>query len=559
MKEGNQKSFHGEGSIGLISSKLTLEGPIIKDKTSFLVSARRTYIDFLARPIIASSSENGTGGYYFYDLNGKVNHVLNENNRLFLSAYHGKDRAYIGYTESGNGYLESVDSDLQWGNTILALRWNNILSSKLFANYTATFSRYQFLTGFEFSSTNPQFQENENSVFNYFSGIHDYGVKADFDFIPSTKHYIKFGTGYTYHVFSPGVNEIKISDGNDTFANTFGSSDVYANEAYVFVEDDWTIGNRLKLNPGVHYASFFVQGRTYQGFQPRISGRYLINELTSIKASYSRMYQFLHLLTNVGIGLPTDLWLPATDRVKPQISDQVALGVSSDVANGYAISAEVYYKWMQNLIEYKDGASFRGSSTNWENLVESGDGTAYGLEVLLEKKKGKLTGWIGYTLSWSWRQFDNLNFGEPFYYRYDRRHDVSLAATYDISDRVDIGFVWVYGTGNAVSLPTTRFSNYTTVPSIDPTGFSYTAYSSAEYFEERNNYRMPAYHRMDIVANLHKPTKYGERTWSLGLYNAYNRQNPFFLYFSTNEIGERGLYQISLFPVLPAITYSFKF
>lgn len=559
MKEGNSKEFKGEGSIGLISSKLTLEGPIWKDRTSFLVSGRRTYIDFLTRPIIAANAENAGGGYYFYDLNGKINHKINDDNRLFLSLYHGKDRAYINYSEQSFGYTEKFESDLSWGNSIVALRWNNILSPKLFANYTATYSRYKFSTSFDFRTDDPNANEFDATNFTYFSGINDFGAKADFDFFPKPDHYIRFGGGYTYHVFSPGVNENSISDQTSSTTFRYGSADVYANEVFSYAEDDWRVSEKFKINVGLHHAAFFVQKRTYQGLQPRLSGRYLINKKLSIKGSYARMYQFLHLLTNVGIGLPTDLWLPATDAVKPQISDQVALGVSHDIGSDYALSGEVYYKWMQNLIEYKDGASFQGTGTNWENLVESGDGTAYGLELLLEKKRGALTGWIGYTLSWSWRDFENLNFGEPFYYRYDRRHDIGAAATYTVSDRFDFGVVWVYGTGNAISLPTTRFNNYPNIPSIDPEGNMIGPYNDVDYFENRNDYRMPAYHRLDIVFNLHKKTKYGERTWNLGLYNAYNRQNPFFLYFSTNEVGERGLFQISLFPVLPAITYNFKF
>ena len=559
MKEGNSKEFKGEGAIGLISSKLTLEGPIWKDRTSFLISGRRTYIDFLTRPIIAANTDDASGGYYFYDLNGKVNHKINDNNRLFLSLYHGKDRAYIRYSERLYGYTESFDSDLTWGNSIVALRWNNIVSPKLFANYTATFSKYKFSTGFKFESDDPNSGEFNKSEFVYFSGINDYGVKADFDFFPKPDHYIRFGGGYTYHVFSPGVNETSFSDQLSNISLRYGSDDVYANELFTYVEDDWRVSDKFKMNVGLHHAAFFVQGRTYQGLQPRFSARYLINSKLSVKASYAKMYQFLHLLTNVGIGLPTDLWLPATDAVKPQTSDQVALGLSHDIGSDYALSGEVYYKWMNNLIEYKDGASFQGSGANWENLVESGDGTAYGLELLFEKKRGAITGWIGYTLSWSWRDFENLNFGEPFYYRYDRRHDIGAAATYTISDRLDIGVVWVYGTGNAISLPTTRFNNYTNLPSIDPTGNSGSSFFNADYFENRNDYRMPAYHRLDFVFNINKDTKYGERTWSLGLYNAYNRQNPFFLYFSSDDFGKRGLYQISLFPVLPAITYSFKF
>ncbi len=557
MKEGNMKEFHGEGSIGLISSKLTLEGPIKKDKTSFLISARRTYIDLLARPIIKATAEGNVGGYFFYDLNGKINHKFSDKSRLYFSAYNGKDRAYIKYDESrlenAVRTTQSYDQSLEWGNFISALRWNYIINPKLFMNVTGTYSRYKFNVGFDFSSSEvgPGINNQQNYKFDYISGINDWSGKVDFDYSPNANHSIKFGTGYIYHTFTPGVNEVSSSGDGTPTDTTFGSSKQYGNELFAYIEDDFKIGKRLKANLGVHASGFLVGDKTYHSIQPRVALRYKLNELSSIKASYSRMTQFLHLLTNQSIGLPTDLWVPVTDSIPPQQSDQFAIGYARTVKKDYELSVEAYYKTMENVIEYKDGASFVGNDKDWQKKVEIGKGWSYGAEILFEKKVGKTTGWIGYTLSWTERQFDGLNFGEKFPYRYDRRHDIGVAVTHKFNDRVDVGLVWVYGTGNAVTLGLERYLSFDNV-------FGSGA-GEIEHIESRNNYRMPAYHRLDLGVNLHKKKKWGEQTWSFGVYNAYSRQNPFFLEFGYNNNNQRVLKQYSLFPIIPSFNYSFKF
>ena len=567
MKEGNNKEFHGEGSIGLISSKLSLEGPIIKDKTSFIVSARRTYIDLLARPLIKaaarSTGSEGTGGYYFYDVNAKVNHKINESNRIYLSGYFGDDRFYANTKETylNNGVENIYDSEnsLNWGNVITALRWNSIINDKLFSNTTLRYSRYRFNVGFSEKTTETSSsgtKENEFS-FNYFSGIEDWSGNVDFDFVPNPNHYIKFGIGNTYHTFRPGVNQFKSNEGTSAIDTTFGSSNLFAHEANVYIEDDLKVGELLKFNIGLHASAFLMNKKTYYSLQPRFSGRYLLDETMSLKASYARMTQFLHLLTNTSIGLPTDLWVPATDKIAPQTSDQIAIGVAKTVKKQYEVSLEGYYKWMNNLIEYKDGASFFGSETDWQDKVESGKGWSYGGELLIEKKQGKTTGWIGYTLSWTNRQFEEINFGEVFPYKYDRRHDIGIAVTHKFDkykDRkgrdkwIDVGMVFVYGTGNATTLGLERYRS-------NDNGFFG---SEVVHIDGRNNYRMPNYHRLDLGVNIHTKKKRGERTWSFGVYNAYSRQNPFFLFFGY-ENNQRVLKQISLFPVLPSFSYNFKF
>ncbi|PIV57832.1 MAG: TonB-dependent receptor [Bacteroidetes bacterium CG02_land_8_20_14_3_00_31_25] len=562
MKEGSNKEFHGEGSFGLIASKFTLEGPLKKDKSSFIVSARRTYIDILAQPFIRAASDGISSGYYFYDVNAKVNYVFSDTDRVFFSVYTGKDKAYSkmkdNYTDNGTTY-ENIDKfALSWGNITAALRWNHIINPKLFGNLTATYSRYRFQISENSDSkqTNNGYITQNKYEFTYFSGINDISTKLDFDFHPNPNHNILFGINETYHIFSPGINVFKVSDASSTNIDTsFGNSNIYANEIFGFIEDDIRITDRLKANIGVHLCGFYVKENFYKSIQPRLSARYLINEKLSVKAAFSQMNQNLHLLTNSGIGLPTDLWLPVTNNIKPQISYQYAAGVFYDIFKGYEFSIEGFYKTMSNLIEYKEGVDFFGSFESWENKVEVGKGWSYGSEFLIKKTKGKTTGWIGYTLAWSQRQFDNLNFGEKFPYRYDRRHDIVVVITHKLNEKIDFGLTWVFGTGNAVSL---GIEKYPSVSNINEYQY-YEYHSEIEYYDGRNGFRMPAYHRLDIGINIHKTKKWGVRTWSIGIYNVYNRKNPFYIHYSYDDNNKKRLTQISLFPIIPSFSYNIKF
>ena len=556
MKEGNMNKISGEGSIGLVASKLTLEGPIKKGQTSFLVSGRRTYLDLLIRPFVrAESNGDATGGYYFYDFNAKINHKLDDKNRLYLSGYFGKDRAFTRFDDGAvfGGGEEKEVAELEWGNIIGALRWNRELSSQLFANTTFTYSRYKFKTGIEYTYKDDD--DEEKFLFEYTSGIEDLALKIDLDHLPNPDHYLKYGAGATYHNFTPGVNFYEFS-GTDITAidTTWGSSQIQSIELYAFAEDDWKVNELLKLNIGLHGSSFHVDGTSYFSIQPRISARYLLNEKWSVKSSYSAMAQYLHLLTNTSIGLPTDLWVPVTENIKPLNSHQVALGVATSFHEQFELSIEGYYKVMNNIIEYKDGASFLADARDWQTKVETGKGWSYGAEILLEKTVGKFSGWIGYTLSWTERQFDNLNFGEKFPYRYDRRHDIGIALTYKPKERIDFGLVWVYGTGNAVSIPSSTYLSDGSLPH-----FNDYYVNSVEYISDRNGYRMPSYHRLDFAVNLHKQKNGYKRTWSWGVYNMYSRQNPFYLYFANDDDGDPGLFQVSLFPIIPYFSYQFKF
>ncbi|PLX12458.1 MAG: TonB-dependent receptor [Marinilabiliales bacterium] len=565
MKEGNMKEIKGEGAIGLLSSKLTVEGPIIKDKTSFIISGRRTYFDLFMRPLMNLAGEGAENtGYFFYDLNAKVNHKFSDKDRLYVSYYMGDDAFYskikpYSYLYDEILYEERAESRIGWGNITSSLRWNHQFNQKLFSNLTLTFSDYRM----EVSDYMESIQSGD-SVYTqinsskYLSGIQDVAGNVDFDYLPSPNHFIRFGGKWIYHTFSPGATSYKIENtGTTDIDSTIGEKNVYANEFALYAEDDMKLFSRLKANLGVHLSGFYVNGKMYYSAQPRLSMRYLLPNSWAIKASYASMQQYIHLLTNSTIGLPTDLWVPATDEVEPQTSHQVALGIAATLGEQFEFTLEGYYKTMHNILEYKDGATFMSSSKEWTDKIETGRGWAYGLEAFLQKKYGQFTGWIGYTLSWSDRQFENLNFGEVFPYKYDRRHDISIVGSFELNEKWDISAAWVYGTGNALTLPITRYRAASMGGTQDENGYYY--YQDLEYFEKRNDFRAAAYHRLDFSAKRKIYYPWGEMAWDLGAYNLYSRRNPFYYYFGYDKRGYRALRRVSIFPIIPTIALSVKF
>jgi hypothetical protein len=554
MKDGNKEKIHGEAGIGLISSRLTLEGPILKDKCSFLVSARRTYIDALIYPFLKPEAK---GGYYFYDLNAKVNYVFNDKDRLFLSGYFGKDKFYF------RSKYENTESKagLDWGNATSTLRWNHLFNSRLFSNASLIYTNYKL------GITNTEKYGSDYFTLNYKSNIRDVGVKYNFDFIPNPNHYIKFGVNSIWHNFIPQALVIKSSDPSSNLNNKSKPIDTF--ESGVFIEDDWKASEKLRMNLGIRVSAFSSNGDNFFNPEPRASLRYLLGNDFSLKTSYALMNQYLHLLSNTGIGLPTDLWVPATNKTKPQQSQQIALGLAKDLTeNNLTITVEGYYKWMKNVLNYKEGASFfainDNSSTNsnvdWQNNVVSGKGWSYGGELLIQKKAGKFTGWIGYTLSWTWLQFDSLNFGEKFHPRFDRRHDISLVGMYKINDRINLAGTWVYGTGNAITLPLSSYAVEQNTPfQTNNVGF-YTWPNSVNDYVKKNSFRMAPYHRLDFGIQFHKQYKKFEKIFEFSIYNVYSRQNPFFYYSEYSTSAKKNkLMQVSLFPILPSVSWTFKF
>ncbi|GAB4133681.1 MAG: TonB-dependent receptor [Bacteroidia bacterium] len=563
MKEGNSNKYEVDGGIGVIASRLTVQGPIKKDTSSFIISGRRTYIDVLMQPFIKESSPFKGSGYYFYDLNTKLNWRINDKNRVFLSGYFGRD--VFSYKNAESDFNVSIP----WGNATTSIRWNHLMGPKLFVNTSLIFSDYKFSFG----------AEQDGFEFKLFSGIRDYNAKVDFSYIPNSKHYVRFGTYYSWHTFTP--NNVSAKSGETEF-DLGGLKKQYAHEAAVYINDDWDLTERLRISPGIRYSYFMMVGpfdryikdvtgsvvdtltygkfdkvKDYGGFEPRLSVRYILDEQSSVKASFTQNYQYVHLATLSPISLPTDIWVPCSDIVKPQLGWQYAAGYFRNFFNNkYESSVEVYYKKMLNQVEFAPSALPEDNvNNNTDNNFVFGTGESYGTEFFFKKRIGKLNGWIGYTLSWTTRSFPDIEDGRVFYARYDRRHDLSVVVVYELTEKWSLGSVFVYGTGNAITLPVSRYIiEGQIVPEYGP----------------RNSFRMAPYHRLDLSATYTcKPRKlFGklpyQSTWNFSVYNVYNRMNPYFIYFDNEgSIAEGNIQvkakQVSLFPILPSVTWNFHF
>lgn len=589
MKDGDDKNYHGSVSLGLISSKINLEGPIWKEKTTFNISARRTYMDIISQPIIrayANSENEGdmsktTAGYYFYDLNAKLTHKFSDKDKLYLSAYLGDDAIYTRYrtsysTGSQREESEWMSLNWDWGNAIAALRWNHVLTNKLFLNTTAAYTRYRSHMSVGYNSidtdksVNPPRSQDEEYKIGYRSGIEDYSLKVEFDYSPNTSHNIKFGTNYTYHTFRPDVSTLYAVNNYEgqkfKLDTVIGQGNIYSHETTTYVEDNVTLTDWLKVNAGLHFSTFHVQETNYSSLEPRLGLRMLVNDRLSFKVGYARMNQYIHLLSNNSISMPTDLWVPATQKIKPMNSHQYAVGAFYNLNDILDFSLEGYYKSMDNLIEYKDGASFMGNSSDWEEKVVMGRGWSYGVEFLAQRSFGNTTGWLGYTWSKTERLFDRpgeeLNFGRVFPAKYDRRHDLSLTVMHKFSEKIDLSGTWVFATGNTATLGLHTYEG----PVVPYQGFNNYYSPPQTYISSRNNYRFNNYHRMDLGVNFHKKKKRGTQTWNISVYNVYNQFNPFMVYESSDGSYNNGVYeskrvlkQVTLFPIIPSVSYSFKF
>lgn len=553
MKEGNNRSYEADGGIGLISSRLTVQGPIKKDTSSFIISGRRTYIDVLVNPLISDTSAFKGTGYYFYDLTSKVNYRLSDKDRIFLSGYFGRD--VFSYKNKDRGF----GIDVPWGNATASMRWNHLFSDKLFVNTSVIFTDYQFAFGAEQS----QFE------FRLSSSITDWNTKVDFSYLPNYQHTIKFGSQFTYHTFMPG--SVSGSSGEVTFEpeNIFKQ---YSNEGALYFSDDIELSPDLKVHAGLRYSSFQFAGpitvrqylwneltadtaQHHRRLEPRLSMRYRLDKNTSFKAAYTHNYQYVHLATFSSVSMPTDLWVPSTKLVKPQYGRQITAGVFRNfLDNTWETSIEVYHKQMDNLIEYKEGVFPEdNTNTNSDESFTFGSGESYGAEFFIKKRLGKTTGWIGYTISKTNRYFDDLNQGEAFAAKYDRTHDLSFTMTHQPNKKWVFSTVFVYATGNTFTPPLDRYV-------ID--GAIYTEYAN------RNSFRMQPYHRMDLSATYtpNRPNKKLHSSWNFSIYNVYNRKNPYFLYFDLEGEGSLSggaltpkAYQVSLFPMIPSITWNFNF
>lgn len=536
-KEGNMQSYHMEGGIGLIASRLMVEGPILKNRASFMISARRSYLDLLARPLFPFGR---TQGYFLQDFNAKVNVRLSDRDRIYLSGYSGQDR-YIDET-----IIPSRDTsrfDLGWGNQTASLRWNHLFSSKLFANTSLIYNRYS-------NFRNQQFGQRYR--FNVESEVQDWTAKVDFDYYPGPRHQIRFGLFYVYHDLTPGrgFSRYPVSETRDTTISNF--SKAFTHEAAFYAQDEFILSDRISIQAGLRVPAFVGDDTSYVAWEPRLTMRVGLNENASLKGGYTVMNQYLNQVASSAINNPFDFWLPSSRTILPQRAEQYAVGYFQNFSNDrYEASVELYYKTMTNQIDFAEGVS--GLSADYESLLVFGKGWAYGAEWYIRKRSGRLTGWLSYTLSWNWRQFDDLNQGDPFFFRYDRRHDLALVTVYRFNERWSFSSVVVYGTGNAVTLP----SGYLSLPA-GPGSNNYVD------FDRKNAFRMPAYQRLDLGLRYTKPGPKVNQGIHIDIYNALNRRNPFFLYLDTERdiranatriIGR----QVSLLPMIPTITYVFEF
>ncbi len=583
-KEGNTQEFKTSINIGLLSAKASVSAPLIKDKSSFIFSARRTYADLIIVPILRSqNSRDGqkrTEGYNFTDLNGKINFTLSDKDRLFVSGFYGRDKYYfnqiINDQQQGIHLLEDTENSQGWSNLVGSLRWNHVFGDKLFVNTTAYSSRYHYYTQRKFKRTLRDFDEvmNQTNSVDYFSTIQDLAIKQDYQLFASNQHSLRFGAGVIFHQFSPGVNSFFSETDKQTISNTDQNVDINSQEYSAYFEDDFELAQNIQINAGLHASLFNVDDKTYRSVQPRLGARILLHDKLAFKASFSRMTQYLHLLTSLGISQSSDLWVPSTANVPPEQAFQYSMGLGWDISSVWQLEVEGYYKEMKDIIEYKDGVSFLAEETSWEDKVAVGNGEAYGVEVFLKKNRGKLTGWIGYTLSWTDRLFDEINFGKRYPYRYDRRHDISMVANYKLSDKWSLNSSWVFFTGNAVTLATSGYvvygydgspNSWSSFPApSSTTGSDIWDAGLVENPVKRNNYRLPTYHRLDLTATKRTTHKKSTRELVIGLTNAYNRFNPSFygqgsqLDIATGEtIG--GLYTITLFPLMPTVSYGITF
>ncbi len=564
MREGNMKELSGSVSLGLISSKVYFEGPIIKDKTSFFISARRTYIDLLAGNLVGNFTDFDESNYYFYDVNAKLNHKFSDKHRLYLSYYHGRDNGDSEDRDEGDDAKLKTEevSNLSWGNSIYGLRWNWLMSSNLFLNTTLAYSSYDYLNEEIFKN---QYVVDEDWTSKEYStevesGIDIFSSGLDFNWIPSTNHQLRFGLKYYYHTFNTGMESRKFISADDENEQVDEEDMIYANEGNIFIEDEMQITSKFSANLGLHYSMFFVNDETYKSLEPRVSLKYDINDKIQLNAGGAIMQQYTQMLSFSRITLSSDIWVPVTENIVPAKSQQASLGVRWGLNDAWSCSVEGYYKKMTDLLEYSESASFfEGDS--WQDRVEQGDGKSYGAEFLLERSKGKITGWLAYTLAESTREFENINDGNSFPYKYDKRHDFNIVVDYKLSKHWSVNAVWTYKTGNAETLGVIKY------PTNLGSGNSSTTNFDDIVYQKRNDYRMPAYHRLDVSVNWKKQREKFEHQVSLGVYNAYNRDNPYKIslfdasvpsqnqgYIDTKVVKEK-----SLFGILPAITYTIKF
>lgn len=546
MNDGNNQNYSASGGVGLISARLNVEGPIQKDRSSFLISGRRTYADMFLKLSKDSTLNNNT--LYFYDLNAKMNYTPGKKDKLYLSGYFGRDKLGLGETFG-----------LTWGNSTATLRWNHLFNSKLFSNTSLIFSNYDYTVSIN----------NGGNKFNIFSQIRDYNLKQEFQWYANSSNTVRFGVNTIYHRIRPG----EVTSPDNSSVNGEVLQHRYSWENAIYASNEWKLSNTINVTYGLRLTAFSISGKgdfytinsdgnildtlhysngqfvkTYINPEPRLAISYLFNPTTSVKASYVRNVQNLHLISNSTASSPTDKWIASTNNIQPEIADQVSLGYYKNLAgNRYELTIEAYYKSMQNQIDYRDGANVFSNMDAIETQLLFGKGRAYGIEWLFKKKAGKFTGWLSYTLSKTERKINGINNNDWYNARQDRTHDVAIVTSYQLNRKWMLSANWVYYTGDAVTFPAGKYR-------VDD--------QVVFYYTQRNSYRMPAYHRLDLGATCTlKQTKRTLSELSFSLYNAYGRENAYTIEFRQSETDPQKTeaVQTALFKFIPSISYNFKF
>jgi len=556
--DGNNKTLKGEISLGFISSKFTLEGPLFSDKTTFMVSGRRSYFDIYSGALKNSKLlDQDFPDYYFYDLNARLTHTFSQRDKIYLSIYKGKDNIQIinentGTTGTTETNTSSRNETSGWGNLISSLRWNHIFGNSLFANTTIAYSSYDYFTENQYKSFNINTNSSveKNYMASYRSNINDLIVKTDFNYSLSNKHLLSFGAGNTFHTLNPGKNSFIMDNQelNVKVDTSYTNQIVNASEPFFYIEDEIKATEKLSVNMGLRFSGFISDYNRNFNFEPRMSVNYAVLPRFVIKTGYSRMVQYTHLLSTSGVSMPTDLWVPAIKGLQPLKSDQLNIGFAYDWEKSVLFSVEIYQKWLANTTDIRNGMSLITDPSPWYEKTEQGHGKARGIELSIEKQQGRLTGSIHYTLSTANRSYANINNGQSFPFKYDRRHDFNISANFQISKKWDLSAMWLYGTGYPVTLPVERYA---------VAWFLFNENSGGQeinYYPSRNNVRLPAYHRLDLGLHYKTNNRLGEHNISFDVFNAYSRRNPVNAYhlFTTIEY-------IYLLPCIPSITYTLKF
>lgn len=562
MKDGNLKSFHGSGTLGMIASKVSLEGPVKNESTSYIISARRFMWDLLFMRPLSSILSDGDfiTGYTFYDVNSKINHRFSSKDCLFASFYWGNDN--IANKNKGSDNIISKNNQ-GWGNLLSALRWNHVYNKNLFSNLTLAYTRFRYKSTLE--STYKNNDVSEDNLYTLYSGINDLIAKIDLEHYLSNTYSLISGCEFIIHRFEPGLSTFLKKENQQTLIDsTYNKQKLLSSEFNIYVENHIDLSEKISFNLGFRFNVYSINGKQYFSLEPRFSGRFMVNSRLSVKTAYTRMNQNVHLLNYPNFGLPnTDIWIPTMGKLVPEKSNQTALGIAYTFPTSlFEVSLESYYKTMDHVVTLNQGASF-SQGINWQDhVLTDGTGESYGIECLLEKNTGVLSGWLSYTYSKTTRNYKELNHGNPFPFRYDRPHSFNINLSYSFSEHFNISALWIYQTGIPITLRNGRIIspdfNYPDVATYGNLNGPY----DIDIFSEINSLRMRDYHRLDIGMQHTKQKKRGKRTWKVSIYNVYNRQNPYYYYWGTKEVDGNTveqLYQKSLFPIMPSISYSFEF